>query len=87
MKIKFTLFILILFFSELLVGASALKIESISIIGNSSQLKSQYIVPWKSSSKRASATKPISRLINEIFAPVEREEFQRRLKYFDSKWK
>ena len=82
MKIKFILSILMLVFPGLLMAEDKLEMEGISIVGNSELPKSLYIVPWKSPDKRASAGKPVDSLINEILAPVEREAFQRRLKYF-----
>lgn len=82
MKIKFNFFILILFASCGAVAEDKLEMDGISIVGNSELPKSLYIVPWKSPDKRASAGKPVNSLINDILAPVERESFQRRLKYF-----
>ncbi len=82
MKIKTILFFLILIISSSVFAEDKLEMEGISIVGNSELPKSLYIVPWKSPDKRASAGKPVNSLINKILAPVEREAFQRRLKYF-----
>ena len=82
MKIKYFLFVFILLTSAQLVAEDKLEMEGISIVGNSELPKSLYIVPWKSPDKRASAGKPVNSLINEILAPIERDSFQRRLKYF-----
>jgi len=85
MKIKYFLFVLVLFMSPQLIAEDKLEMEGISIVGNSELPKSLYIVPWKAPDKRASAGKPVNSLINEILSPVERESFQRRLKYFGEK--
>ncbi len=83
MKIKFILFILMLLVLFQARAEDKLEMEGISIVGNSELPKSLYIVPWKSPDKRASAGKPVNSLVDEILAPVEREAFQRRLKYFE----
>ncbi|VAW59277.1 hypothetical protein MNBD_GAMMA08-298 [hydrothermal vent metagenome] len=82
MKFKPFFFLLVLIISNQAVAEDKLEMEGISIVGNSELPKSLYIVPWKSPDKRASAGKPVNSLINEILAPIEREAFQRRLKYF-----
>jgi len=82
MKIKNFLFVLSLLISSQLAAEDKLEMEGISIVGNSELPKSLYIVPWKAPDKRASAGKPVNSLINEILSPVERDSFQRRLKYF-----
>lgn len=85
MKMKYFIFVFILCVSPQLVAEDKLEMEGISIVGNSELPKSLYIVPWKSPDKRASAGKPVNSLITEILSPVERESFQRRLKYFGEK--
>lgn len=75
--------LLVCFFTNSIYAEDKLEMEGISIVGNSELPKSLYIVPWKSPDKRVSAGKPVNSLINEILVPVEREAFQRRLKYFD----
>jgi len=71
-----------LFFSVQLHAEDKLEMEGISIVGNSELPKSLYIVPWKSPDKRTSAGKPVYSVIDQILTPVEREAFQRRLKYY-----
>ena len=82
MRIKYFIFVFVLLSSQQLVAEDKLEMEGISIVGNSELPKSLYIVPWKSPDKRASAGKPVNSLINAILAPIERDSFQRRLKYF-----
>ena len=85
MKISRLILLITFIFSSPLVAEDKLEMEGISIVGNSELPKSLYIVPWKSPDQRASAGKPVNSLINEILAPIEREAFQRRLKYFGEK--
>jgi len=82
MKNHFILFMLLLFISNNLLAEDKLEMEGISIVGNSELPKSLYIVPWKSPDKRASAGKPVNSLVDDILEPIERDAFQRRLKYF-----
>ena len=81
---KFTPFIMLilLLLTNLSWAEDRLEMEGISIVGNSELPKSLYIVPWKSPDRRESAGKPVNSLINEILTPLERESFQRHLKYF-----
>lgn len=82
MKNYFIVFMLLLFTSNNLLAEDKLEMEGISIVGNSELPKSLYIVPWKSPDKRASAGKPVNSLVDDILEPIERDAFQRRLKYF-----
>ncbi|MFK5914056.1 MAG: hypothetical protein QM484_06760 [Woeseiaceae bacterium] len=85
MKMKFIFLIILSMMTCQAFAEDTLEMEGISIVGNSELPKSLYIVPWKSPDRRASAGKPVNSLISEILAPVEREAFQRRLKYFGAK--
>ena len=76
------LFIFLISISNNILAEDKLEMEGISIVGNSELPKSLYIVPWKSPDKRASAGKPVNSLVDGILAPIERDAFQRRLKYF-----
>ena len=74
--------LILLLLTSLSWAEDRLEMEGISIVGNSELPKSLYIVPWKSPDRRESAGKPVNSLINEILTPLERESFQRHLKYF-----
>ena len=83
MNIKIVVMALLLICSPAVFAEDKLEMEGISIVGNSELPKSLYIVPWKSPDKRTSAGKPVNSLIDAILTPVERDAFQRRLKYFN----
>ncbi len=68
-------------FSSGVIAEDKLEMEGISIVGNSELPRSFYIVPWKQPELRASAGKPVNTLIDAVLLPIERETFQRRLKY------
>ncbi|MFU8895633.1 MAG: hypothetical protein ACNA8J_04535 [Gammaproteobacteria bacterium] len=51
-----------------------------SIVGNHEAPKSLVIVPWKSS--ELGAETDLSRLLDEIARPVDRDVFARELEYF-----
>ncbi len=61
-----------------------LDMEGIEIHGNSELPKALYIVPWKEAKETASTGKPVESLTQELLNPLEREAFQRRLKYVEA---
>ena len=61
-----------------------LDMEGIEIHGNSELPKALYIVPWKEAEETASTGKPVESLTQELLNPLEREAFQRRLKYVEA---
>ncbi len=59
-----------------------IELEGISIIGNRELPKVLYIVPWKKAELGDLIDRPVPSLYDEVLEPVDREVFQRRLKYF-----
>ena len=53
------------------------------ITGNQELPKVLYIVPWKKSDPGNLMGKPVNTLLDEVLAPVDREEFIRRVEYYD----
>jgi len=53
------------------------------ITGNQELPKVLYIVPWKKADPGDLMGKPVNTLIDEILAPVDREEFLRQVDYYD----
>lgn len=86
MNIKCTkqLFILLtLFISSLTVHAEdRIELEGMSIIGNKELPKMLYIVPWKNSELPDMNAPPIESLIDEALAPVDRDNFKRKIRYY-----
>lgn len=82
-KIKQILILLIFFsFSSQLFAEDRINLESISIIGNKELPKLLYIVPWKTSELPELNAPPIESLIDEALAPIDRENFKRKIRYY-----
>jgi hypothetical protein len=52
-----------------------------TITGNQEQPKVLYIVPWQPPGGADRLSQPLQPLLDDVFAPVDRAEFQRELKY------
>jgi hypothetical protein len=53
------------------------------ITGNQELPKVLYIVPWKKADPGDLMGRPVNSLLDEILAPVDREEFIRQVNYYD----
>ncbi len=53
------------------------------ITGNQELPKVLYIVPWQKSDPGDLTGKPVNSLIDEVLAPLDREEFIRQVKYYN----
>ena len=53
------------------------------ITGNQELPKVLYIVPWKKSQPGDLMGRPVNTLLDEVLAPLDREEFIRRVDYYD----
>lgn len=65
-----------------LFAEDRIELESISIIGNKELPKMLYIVPWKTSELPDMNAPPIESLIDEALAPVDRDSFKRKIRYY-----
>ena len=65
-------------------AATDMDLEGMAVTGNQELPKSLTIVPWKASGIGEFAGLPSGSLLNESLRPVEREVFQRELRYYDS---
>ena len=61
-----------------------LDMEGTRIRGNQELPKVLYIVPWKQSEVPDLSQPPLESLIDEALAPVERDVFQRKVRYYDA---
>ena len=52
------------------------------ITGNQELPKVLYIVPWKKSKPGDLMGRPVNTLLDEVLAPVDREEFLRQVEYY-----
>jgi hypothetical protein len=59
-----------------------LQLDSTSITGNRELPKVMSIVPWKEAEPPGGPDRPMNSLVDEILAPLDRDEFQREVTYF-----
>jgi hypothetical protein len=59
-----------------------LKLDATAITGNRELPKVMSIVPWKSAEPPAGPDRPMGSLIEELLAPVDRDEFRREITYY-----
>jgi hypothetical protein len=57
------------------------------ITGNQELPKVMYIVPWKKADPGDLTGKPVNTLLDEVLAPLDREEFIRQVDYYDDLYK
>lgn len=81
-NIKITSLIAFCIFSLPVIAEDKIELESMSIIGNKELPKMLYIVPWKNSELPEMNTPPIESLIDEALAPVDRDNFKRKIRYY-----
>lgn len=60
-----------------------LDLERTEITGNQELPKVLYIVPWQKSDPGELMGRPVNTLLDEVLAPVDREEFLRQVEYYD----
>jgi hypothetical protein len=60
-----------------------LELGRTEITGNQELPKVLYIVPWKKSDPGDLMGRPVNTLIDEVLAPLDREEFVRQVYYFN----
>ncbi len=52
--------------------------------GNREQPRVLYIVPWQQPGDAEDLDRPVNGLINNVLTPIDRDVFQRELKYFEA---
>ncbi len=60
----------------------SLELGRTEITGNQELPKVLYIVPWKKSDPGDLMGKPVNSLLDEVLAPIDREEFVRQIDYY-----
>jgi hypothetical protein len=60
----------------------SIQLGSTEITGNQQLPKVLYIVPWKKSDPGDLMGKPVNTLLDEVLAPLDREEFIRQVDYY-----
>lgn len=83
MKRIITLYIAFLFCLPV-SAEERLDMEGTRIRGNQELPKVLYIVPWKQADIPDLSQPPLESLIDEALTPVDREVFQRQVRYYDA---
>ncbi len=73
--------LLLLSASTFTQAETRIEMQGTAVIGNQELPKILYIVPWKKSGLPDMRRPPISQLIDEVLAPLDREEFRREIYY------
>jgi len=60
-----------------------LELGRTEITGNQELPKVLYIVPWQKSDPGDLMGRPVNTLLDEVLAPLDREEFNRQVEYYD----
>ena len=79
---QYYIILLALLFSFSVYAEDKIELEEMSIIGNKELPKMLYIVPWKNSELPDMNVPPIESLIDEALAPVDRDQFKRKIRYY-----
>ena len=61
----------------------SMELSRTEITGNQELPKVLYIVPWQKSDPGDLMGKPVNTLLDEVLAPVDREEFIRQVEYYN----
>ncbi|MBI3562795.1 MAG: hypothetical protein HY080_13870 [Gammaproteobacteria bacterium] len=69
---------------SLCLADETLEMQGTKIHGNVELPKVLYIVPWQQSELPEISQPPLESLIDEALSPVDREVFQRQIRYYDS---
>ena len=81
---KYIIPIFLVLLSTSLQAAERLNMEGTKIRGNQELPKVLYIVPWQEAEVPNLSQPPLQSLINEALTPVDREVFQRKVRYYDA---
>jgi hypothetical protein len=81
---KYILPICLTLLSGSLHAAERLNMEGTKIRGNQELPKVLYIVPWQEAEVPNLSQPPLQSLIDEALTPVDREVFQRKVRYYDA---
>lgn len=81
---KYLLTLSILLLTGSVSAAERLDMEGTRIRGNQELPKVLYIVPWQQAEVPDLSQPPLESLIDEALTPIDREVFQRKVRYYDA---
>jgi hypothetical protein len=81
---KHSLITIFLLVSMPVIAAERLDMEGTRIRGNQELPKVLYIVPWQTAEIPNLDQPPLESLIDEALSPLDREVFQRKIRYYDA---
>ena len=81
-KLVYSSILFCLVFTSAIHAEDRIELKSTSIIGNKELPKMLYIVPWKNAELPDMNAPPIESLIDEALAPVDRDKFRRKIRYY-----
>lgn len=84
MSQRIGLILLIMAFTFPALAEERIDMEGAKIHGNVELPKVLYIVPWQQSELPDVGQPPLESLIDEALSPVDREVFQRQIRYYDA---
>ena len=61
----------------------SMELSRTEITGNQELPKVLYIVPWQKSNPGDLLGRPVNSLLDEVLAPLDRDEFLRQVRYYD----
>jgi hypothetical protein len=64
--------------------ADRVDLDTTTVTGNRELPKVMYVVPWKKSDIGDLGGKPMNSLLDEVLAPVDRDEFRREVVYYQA---
>ena len=65
-------------------AADKLQLGAATVTGDREQPKVMYVVPWKRSDIGDAQGRPMNSLVDEILSPVDRDEFKREVRYYQT---
>ena len=64
-------------------GRTEIYLDSSAVRGNKELPRMMYILPWQESEAAKPGDRPVNSLISEVLAPLDREVFLRKNRYFE----
>ena len=65
-------------------GVEEIELDATAITGYEELPRIMHIVPWKPADLGEIPGRPVDSLLNDIIAPVDRQEYRRQLRYHDA---